>query len=81
MRLSHTKKIRILEFLVIGVVMGIGEDLLAVKLATDATIDWRILWIVIAVAIPFAFISEVVVDNPKFWQKLFPSHDEQEKSR
>jgi hypothetical protein len=74
--MSHTKKIRLLEFLIIGVVMGIGEDLLAVKLATDATIDWRIIWVVVAVAIPFAFVSEIIVDNPKFWQKLFPSHDD-----
>ena len=79
--MSHTKKIRLLEFLVIGVVMGIGEDLLAVKLATDATIDWRIIWVVVAVAIPFAFVSEIVVDNPKFWQKLFPSHDEDDAHR
>jgi hypothetical protein len=65
------KKIRILEFLLIGVIMGLGEDLLAIVVATDAHIDLDVIWVVLLVAIPFAFISEVVVDHPKFWDKFF----------
>jgi hypothetical protein len=65
------KKIRILEFLLIGVIMGLGEDLLAIVVATDTKIDFSIIWVVLLVAIPFAFISEVVVDHPKFWEKIF----------
>jgi hypothetical protein len=64
------KKIRILEFLLIGVVMGLGEDLLAIFVATDAHIDLDVVWVVLLVAIPFAFISEIVVDHPKFWEKI-----------
>lgn len=65
------KKLRILEFLIIGVVMGVVEDVIAIGFATDATIDWRVIWIVLAVALPFAFISEIVVDHPRFWEKIF----------
>lgn len=67
------RHLRILEFLIIGLGMGVVEDLLAIFLATDSEINWRVIYVVIAVAIPFAFISEVVVDHPRFWEKIFPS--------
>lgn len=57
---------RFLEFLIIGVIMGVVEDLIAVKLATGATIDANIIWIVFLVAIPFAALSELVVDRKDF---------------
>ncbi|MDY6765801.1 MAG: hypothetical protein SVW77_00380 [Candidatus Nanohaloarchaea archaeon] len=61
MERRHTE--RFLEFLVIGVVMGVAEDLLAVKLATGAPLDLSVLWIVVAVAVPFAAVSELLVDR------------------
>ena len=72
--MSHIKKLRIVEFLIIGVVMGVAEDLLAVYLSTGESIDFRIFWIVFLVALPFAFISEVVVDHPRFWEKIWPNN-------
>jgi hypothetical protein len=62
---------RIIEFLVVGVAMGLVEDLIAVSLATDVTINWNVVGIVLLVAIPFAFISEVIVDHPRFWELVF----------
>lgn len=64
---------RFLEFLLIGVVMGLVEDLLALKLATGAEIDLRVIGIVLLVAIPFAAFSELIVDHEKFpiWRRLF----------
>jgi hypothetical protein len=67
MRVSERTR-RTLEFLVIGIVMGVSEDLLAVWLSTGEPITWSVLWIVVAVALPFAFISEFVVDHPDFWK-------------
>lgn len=72
MKLSPTKKLRLIEFLFIGIVMGIAEDLLAIFFATDAHITPHIFIVVVLVALPFAFISEVVVDHPRFWQKVLP---------
>lgn len=66
-----TRKLRFLEFLVIGVLVGIIEDLLAIFFATDAKISFHVIWIVFLVALPFAFLSEVVVDHPRFWEKFF----------
>lgn len=71
--MTRIKKLRILEFLVIGVLMGTIEDLIAVAIATDETIDFKVLAIVFLVAFPFAFLSEVVVDHPRFWEKILPS--------
>jgi len=62
---------RILEFIVIGLVMGISEDLLAVWLSTGEPITWNVLGVVVLIALPFAFISEYIVDHPKFWRTAF----------
>jgi len=70
--MSRSKKIRLLEFLVIGVFMGVLEDLIAVLVATDSELNFRIVWIVLLVAVPFAFVSEIVVDHPRFWEHVFP---------
>lgn len=70
--MTHIRKLRLIEFLIIGVLMGTLEDLIAVLLATDADFSWNILIVVFLVALPFAFISEIVVDHPNFWQKFFP---------
>ena len=70
--MSRSKKIRLLEFLVIGVFMGVLEDLIAVLVATDSDLNFRIFWVVLLVAVPFAFISEIVVDHPRFWERIFP---------
>lgn len=70
--MTRSKKLRIIEFLVIGIVMGTFEDMIAVLIATDADFTWQVFATVLAVAVPFAFISEIVVDHPRFWEKIFP---------
>ena len=52
---------RILEFFIIGVAMGIVEDIIAVTISTGAPITWKVILVVTLVAIPFAIISELVV--------------------
>lgn len=56
---------RILEFFIIGVLLGVIEDMIAVRAATGALITWKVLGIIVLVAIPFAIISELVVDHYK----------------
>ncbi len=58
------------EFLIFGVIIGIVEDLVAVKLATGEKITLRILGIIILIAIPFAILGEIIVDKIDF-VKLF----------
>lgn len=57
---------RFSEFLIVGVVMGVTEDMLAVMLATDAEFTWEILGIVLLVSVPFAAFSELVIDNDEY---------------
>jgi len=52
-----------LEFLIFGVIMGVIEDMIVVKLSTGEPITWKILGIITLVAIPFAAIGELIVDR------------------
>lgn len=68
------------EFLFFGIIVGVVEDLIAVTLVTGEMITWRIVGIVVAIAIPFAFLGEVLVDQVDFikiWEKLFKDNNKQ----
>lgn len=53
---------RFLEFFFVGFVMGIAEDLIAIRFATDAAITTDVIIIAALVALPFAIFSELIVD-------------------
>ncbi len=55
---------RITEFIVIGIIAGIIEDLIAVY-AVAGVFDWTIVLIVTIITIPFAVVSELIVDHFK----------------
>lgn len=69
---------RFLEFFIVGLVLGVIEDVIAIKLATGAKIDFNIFKIAFLVALPFAIFSELIVDRPNFWKfwRLFPAYKE-----
>ena len=54
---------RFAEFFVIGLVFGIIEDLLAIEAVSETILTWRVVGIVALIALPFAVISELVVDG------------------
>lgn len=54
------------EFLVFGIVIGVVEDLIAIRVATNAVITSEVILVVVLVAIPFAFLGEVLVDRVDF---------------
>ncbi|HLD28649.1 MAG TPA: hypothetical protein VJB67_03460 [Patescibacteria group bacterium] len=68
---KRQRKIRFTEFLVIGLAMGVVEDMIAILLATDTKLSWHVFLVAFSVALPFAFISEYVVDHPRFWEFLY----------
>lgn len=53
---------RLMEFFLVGLVAGVTEDIIAIKLATDAEITFQILKVAFLVAVPFAIFSELIVD-------------------
>lgn len=62
------------EFLIFGILIGIIEDLLAIKLATNSPITIKTIGIIILIAIPFAIIGEVIADRidfVKLYKKIF----------
>ncbi|MDD3399549.1 MAG: hypothetical protein WC919_02960 [Candidatus Paceibacterota bacterium] len=76
--MSHNNKWEkaevIFELLIFGIVIGIAEDLLAIKLATDQPINLKVIGIVVGIAIPFAFLGEVFFDRIDFasiFKRLF----------
>jgi len=69
------KKIEVIfELLIFGILIGITEDILAIKLATNQPITLRVIGIVILIAIPFAILGEVIfdrIDFSKIFQRIF----------
>lgn len=57
---------RFIEFFIVGLVLGVIEDLIAIFLVTKEPIDLRVFWIAFFVALPFAVFSELIVDHDKF---------------
>lgn len=57
---------RFLEFFIVGLALGVIEDLIAIFLVTNEPIDFRVFWIAFFVALPFAVFSELIVDHDKF---------------
>ena len=70
-----SKKLEVVfEFLIFGIVIGIVEDLIAIKVTTGEPITLRIVGIIVLIAIPFAIIGELVADNidfVKIYRKIF----------
>lgn len=64
--MDHGRLKRVLEFFIIGIVFGVTEDILAVLIATDAELSIDIVVVVVLIAIPFAILSELIVDHPEF---------------
>ena len=54
------------EFLIFGIVVGVIEDIIAVKVVADVAITWGTVGIIVLIAIPFAVLGEVVVDRIDF---------------
>jgi len=64
----------IFELLVFGIVLGVVEDIIAVKIVTGEPITWRVVGIIVVIAIPFAIIGEMLVDRIDFvriFQRIF----------
>jgi hypothetical protein len=70
MILPRKRLMRFTEFFIVGLMMGISEDLMAIYFATGETITIHIIVIASAVSLPFAFFSEMVVDHPDFWPQV-----------
>ena len=63
-------KLRILEFIVAGLLLDLTENLISIKLTTDAPLTWMTIAVAFAVVVPFAILTEVIIDHPNFWKNV-----------
>ena len=64
----------IFELIVFGVVIGMIEDIIAIKITTGEMVTWEMVGIIVLVAVPFAILGEVVFDKIDFasiFRKIF----------
>jgi len=54
---------RFLEFLFVGILIGVVEDLIAIHVTTDESLTVEMVIVVVLVAIPFAAFAELFVDR------------------
>ncbi|MBU0572225.1 hypothetical protein KKH23_00970 [Patescibacteria group bacterium] len=72
MKTADRKKVlaHLFEFFVLGVCMGVVEDIIAIHFATDTIITLQTFKVAVLVAVPFAIIAEILVDL-KVFRKVF----------
>lgn len=63
-------KFRILEFIIAGLVIDLVENIITIKVASNEVITWNTVLIALMVVIPFAIITELIIDHPTFWHRL-----------
>lgn len=64
------KKLRIIEFIIIGLIANSLDNIVAIRYAAKATLTPAVLARLFLLVIPFAILSELIVDHPKFWKKI-----------
>jgi len=67
-------KLRILEFIIAGLILDLTENIISIKLTTNAKITSDVFLIAFMVVVPFAIITEIIIDHPKFWSTIFRSN-------
>lgn len=63
-------KIRILEFVVAGLILDLTENIISIKLTTDAELSPKIFMVAFLVVVPFAILTELIIDHPDFWNRV-----------
>ena len=64
------RKLRIIEFLLIGLIFNSLDNIIAVKYAAGAELNLDVLSRIFIFVVPFAILSELIVDHPDFWKKV-----------
>ena len=70
MPVKFNTKIRILEFVVAGIILDLVENIISIKLTTEADLNLKVFLVTLLVVIPFAVLTELVIDHPEFWNRV-----------
>ena len=63
-------KLRIIEFVIIGLVANSLDNIVAIRFAAGAELTPAVLGKIFLFVVPFAVLSELIVDHPDFWKKV-----------
>ncbi len=63
-------KLRIVEFIIIGLIANSLDNIVAIRFAAGAELTPAVLGKIFLLVIPFAILSELIVDHPDFWKKV-----------
>jgi hypothetical protein len=62
--------LRILEFVVAGVLLDLLETATVFRVTAGRSLVLKEIGLAILVIIPFAIITEIIIDHPRFWHRL-----------
>lgn len=65
-----TRKLRIIEFVIIGLIANSLDNIIAIRFAAGAELSPMVLARILIFVLPFAILSELIVDHPDFWKKV-----------
>lgn len=68
-------KLRILEFVVAGILLDLIENIISIKLTTGATLKPKVFLVTLLVVVPFAVVTELIIDHPRFWGRILRLKD------
>ena len=64
------RKLRIIEFVIIGLIANSLDNIIAIRYAAKAALTPEVFVRLFLFVIPFAILSELIVDHPGFWKKI-----------
>lgn len=63
--------LRILEFVVAGILLDLVENMIIIRAATGRSLVLEEVGIALLIILPFAVVTELIIDHPRFWHRLF----------
>lgn len=64
------RKLRVIEFIIIGLIANSLDNIIAIRYAAGAALTPEVFARLFLFVIPFAILSELIVDHPSFWKKI-----------
>ncbi len=68
MKFKHEIREHLLEFFLVGGLLNIAENVSAIMIYGRAAFNWNMVLVATLTAIPFAIISELVVDRTEIFR-------------
>ena len=71
MRLHRNTWLRILEFVIAGILLDLVETATVFRVTTGRGLIAEEIGLAVLIIVPFAIVTELIIDHPRFWHRLF----------